>query len=56
MNLILTGGLVLLAYLFSQHLVALFITEPPVIELAETLLHIVLWSSCCSAWRRCFRG
>jgi putative MATE family efflux protein len=44
MNVIITGGLVLLAYLFSQHLVALFITDPAVIEMAETLLHVVLWS------------
>jgi putative MATE family efflux protein len=44
MNLIITGALVLVAYLFSQHLVALFITDPAVIEMTEGLLHIVLWS------------
>ena len=44
MNLVITGTLVLIAYLFSQHLVALFITDPSVIELTEGLLHIVLWS------------
>jgi len=44
MNVVITGSLVLLAYLFSQHLVALFITDPAVIEMAETLLHVVLWS------------
>lgn len=31
-------------YLFSQNLVALFITDPKVIGITETLLHIVLWS------------
>ena len=31
--LVITGGLIVLAYLFSQHLVALFITDPEVIEL-----------------------
>lgn len=43
-NLVFTGGLVLIAYLFSQNLVMLFITDPAVIEMTETLLHIVLWS------------
>lgn len=44
MNLVVTGVLVLLAYLFSQHLVALFITDSAVTELTEHLLHIVLWA------------
>jgi putative MATE family efflux protein len=44
MNLWLTGGLVALAYLFSRPLLGLFITSAPVIELSQTLLHIVLWS------------
>ncbi|RYE87069.1 MAG: MATE family efflux transporter, partial [Hyphomicrobiales bacterium] len=43
-NTLFTGLLIVLAYLFSQHLVALFITDPQVISLTETLLHIVLWS------------
>ena len=45
MNLIITGALVIVAYVFSQHLVALFITSPEVMEITETLLHIVLWST-----------
>ena len=44
MNLCLTGGLVLLGYLFSRHLMALFITSAPVIDIAQSLLHIMLWS------------
>jgi putative MATE family efflux protein len=44
MNFFITGGLIIVAYVFSQHLVALFITSPDVMELTETLLHIVLWS------------
>jgi len=44
MNLLLTGGLVLLGYLFSRHLMGFFITSAPVIEIAQTLLHIMLWS------------
>jgi len=43
-NLLLTGGLVLVAYGFSERIVALFITSPEVIALTQDLLHIVLWS------------
>ena len=44
LNLALTGGLVLLAYLFSRHIIGLFITDAAVVEMAQTLLHIMLWS------------
>lgn len=44
MNLIFTGTLVILAYLFSKYLMALFITDPDVMELGQSLLFIVLWS------------
>lgn len=44
MNAAITGSFVLIAYLFSENLVRLFITSPEVIELTQTLLHIVLWS------------
>jgi Na+-driven multidrug efflux pump len=44
MNLCITGGLVLIAYLFSENLVRLFITSDEVVHMTETLLHIVLWS------------
>ena len=44
MNLVVTGSLVVIGYLFSRHLMALFITSAPVIELAQSLLHIMLWS------------
>jgi putative MATE family efflux protein len=56
LNLLITGGLILLAYLFSQHVVALFITDPEVIELTETLLHVVLWSILCFGWSVVFSG
>lgn len=56
LNLIITGGLVVLAYFFSQHVVALFITDPAVVELAETLLHVVLWSLLCFGWSVVFSG
>ena len=45
MNLVLTGALVLLGYLFSRRLMAFFITSDPVIEVAQTLLHIMLWGT-----------
>ena len=45
MNVVLTGSLVLLGYLLSRKLLGLFITSQPVVELAQTLLHIMLWSS-----------
>ncbi|MBV0891660.1 MATE family efflux transporter [Paracoccus sp. Z118] len=45
MNLALTGGLVALIYLFSRPLVALFISDPEVVDLAQHLLHIVSWSA-----------
>src|SRR5690606_16225520 len=44
MNLIITGALVILAYIFSERVVALFITDPEVIALTESLLQVVLWS------------
>ena len=56
LNLVITGGLIVLAYLFSQHLVALFITVPEVIELTETLLHVVLWSILCFGGSVVFSG
>jgi putative MATE family efflux protein len=45
MNMAITGALVLLGYVLSRHLMALFITEEPVLEVAQHLLHIMLWSS-----------
>lgn len=44
MNLLVTGGFVVLGYLLSRPLMAIFITSPPVIELAQSLLHTMLWS------------
>jgi putative MATE family efflux protein len=45
LNLAITGALVVVGYLFSRHLMALFITSEPVVDLAQSLLHIMLWSS-----------
>lgn len=55
-NLVITGALIVLAYLFSQHLVALFITDPEVIELTEHLLYIVLWAILPFGWSVVFSG
>lgn len=56
MNLVITGSLIVLAYLFSRHLVGLFITDPDVIALTESLLHIVLWSILMFGWGVVFSG
>ncbi|KJC61943.1 multidrug transporter MatE [Bradyrhizobium sp. LTSPM299] len=44
MNLVLTGGLVVLGYLFAHPLMGFFIVDSAVLALAEGLMHIVLWS------------
>ena len=44
MNILVTGSLVTLAYLFTKYLMALFITDPNVVALGQQLLFIVLWS------------
>jgi len=44
MNLVLTGSLVVLGYIFSRAIIGLFITDVAVVEMAQTLLHIMLWS------------
>lgn len=41
---VMTGSLVLIAYIASKPLMALFITAPDVLLLAQKLLFIVLWS------------
>ncbi len=43
-NVAITGGLVLLGYALSHHLLGFFITQPEVRQQAEHLLHIMLWS------------
>lgn len=45
MNLVLTGGLVLLVYIGSDLIIRLFITDPAIVALSEELLYIVTWSS-----------
>ncbi len=45
LNAIITGAGVLVVYLLSGPIVTMFITDPPVIELTQHLLHIVLWST-----------
>ncbi|WP_229186231.1 MATE family efflux transporter [Bradyrhizobium oropedii] len=44
MNLALTGGLVVLGYLFARPLMGFFIVDSTVLTLAQQLLYIVLWS------------
>jgi Na+-driven multidrug efflux pump len=44
LNTVVTGSLVVVGYLFSRPFIGLFITSEPVIEIAQVLLHIMLWS------------
>ncbi|WOH81887.1 MATE family efflux transporter [Bradyrhizobium sp. BEA-2-5] len=44
LNLVLTGGLVVLGYLFARPLMGFFIVDSAVLGLAQQLLYIVLWS------------
>jgi putative MATE family efflux protein len=44
MNFIITGILIILGYLLSKYLMALFITDPHVVEIGQELLFIVLWA------------
>ena len=43
-SLTISGGLVILVYLFSRNIIGWFITAPATIEIAERLLLITLWS------------
>ena len=45
LNFIITGAGVITVYLLSHQIVAMFITDPPVIDQTQHLLHIVLWST-----------
>jgi putative MATE family efflux protein len=56
MNLVLTGGLVALAYLFSRAIMSFFIIDAAVLDLAQGLLHIVLWSSVLFGMATVFAG
>jgi Na+-driven multidrug efflux pump len=45
MNVAITGSLVVLAWLFARHVIGLFITDVQVVDLAQGLLRITVWSS-----------
>jgi Na+-driven multidrug efflux pump len=45
LNLVITGSLVVIGYLFSRYLIGAFVRSEEVLQLAQTLLHIMLWSS-----------
>jgi Na+-driven multidrug efflux pump len=53
---VLTGGLVALAYLFSRAIMSFFIIDAAVLDLAQGLLHIVLWSSVLFGMATVFAG
>ncbi|MBA3595698.1 MAG: MATE family efflux transporter [Polaromonas sp.] len=45
MNIVLTGALAVLVLVFARTIVGLFITDPEVLALAASLLHITVWAS-----------
>ena len=45
LNLVLTGSLVVIGLIFSRSIIGLFITDPEVVDMAKSLLDIMLWSS-----------
>lgn len=45
LNLALTGALVLLGTVFARPIIGLFITDSAVIDVAQSLLHIMLWGN-----------
>ena len=45
LNLVLTGSLVVIGLIFSRSIIGLFITDPTVVDMAKTLLDVMLWSS-----------
>ena len=45
MNLAITGSLAVLAALLASQIVRLFITDPQVVQLAASLLHIAVWGA-----------
>ena len=55
-NLFLTGTLAALGYFFSRILMGLFITDSAVLDLAQGLLHIVLWSTVLFGMATVFSG
>jgi putative MATE family efflux protein len=44
-NFAITGSLLLLCYVFSRQIIGLFTSSTEVTEIAQNMLHIVLWSS-----------
>ena len=56
LNLVITGALVLLGYALSAPLLGLFITQPDVVALAQSLLHILLWSLLLYGWASVLGG
>jgi putative MATE family efflux protein len=44
LNYIIEGVLIALVYIFSRSVIALFITDPATVAVAQRLLHITLWS------------
>jgi putative MATE family efflux protein len=55
-NLFSTGGFILLGYLFSRPIISLFIADPNVVNVAQELLHVMLWSFLLMGMSGCMSG
>jgi MATE family, multidrug efflux pump len=45
LNFAITGSLLAICYLFSRHLIGFFTDDQAVVEIAQRMLHIILWSA-----------
>jgi putative MATE family efflux protein len=45
LNVVITGSLLLLGYVFSRSLIGFFTTDPAVVEISQRMLYIILWST-----------
>jgi putative MATE family efflux protein len=45
LNVVITGGLLLICYLFSRNLIGFFTSDAAVTEISQRMLYIILWST-----------
>jgi putative MATE family efflux protein len=56
MNIMVTGPLIVIGYVFADRLIALFVPDPQLVALAVPLLHTSLWSSILCGGAAVFSG
>ena len=55
-NIITTGGFIVLGYLFSRQIISLFIADAKVVDIAQDLLNVMLWSFSLMGMSGCLSG